>query len=220
MKVKLKPWQIGLIAAAGVVVLGGAGTGIYFGVNRSIDDKVKEQVDAAMESVYSSEAALDESETPTQAAGETTTAAQPTKELGTVIYVAPTETEKPDTPAAPDPQPEPEPDPEPEIELVYDEQLTKEVAGLISKRYPQLVYSSDFSNNAYTLDDLMKATQNLTTPLNSMAGFAAKLKETSPENIFSAWTECFLIEHCSSLTYNVHVYCSTTGWVCVTLDVG
>ncbi|MFR8012261.1 MAG: hypothetical protein ACLU8W_10975 [Clostridia bacterium] len=222
MKVKLKPWQIGLIAAAGVVVLGGVGTGIYFGVNRSIDDKVKEQVDAAMESVYSSEAALDESKTPTQAAGETTaestTAAQPTKEPETVIYVAPTETAKSETSPAPDPQPEPEP--EPEIELVYDEKLTKEVAGLISKRYPQLVYSSDFSNNAYTLDDLMKATQNLTTPLNSMAGFAAKLKETSPENILSAWTECFLIEHCSSLTYNVHVYCSTTGWVCVTLDVG
>ena len=138
MKMNLKPWQIGICCAAGIAILGGAGTGIYFGVNRSIDDKVKEQVDAAMESVYNFEAALDESETPTQAAGETTTesttAAQPTKEPETVlVYVTPTETEKTDAPAAPNPQPEPEP--EPEIELVYDEQLTKEVAALLGEKY-------------------------------------------------------------------------------------
>ena len=49
MKLKLKPWQIGLIAAAGVVVLGGAGTGIYFGVNHAIDDAVNEKLNAALE---------------------------------------------------------------------------------------------------------------------------------------------------------------------------
>ena len=178
MKVKLKPWQIGLIAAAGVVVLGGAGTGIYFGVNRSIDDKVKEQVDAAMESVYSSEAALDESETPSQAAIETTTesttAAQPTKEPETVIDVAPTETEKLDVPVTPDPQPEPEPEPEPEIELVYDEQLTKEVAELLSEKYSTVHRYTPMTDNS-----VIELTEFFENQFNSSADFSFKNGSTS-----------------------------------------
>ena len=179
MKMKLKPWQIGLIATAGVVVLGGAGTGIYFGVNRSIDDKVKEQVDAAMESVSSSEAALDESETPTQAAGETTTesttAAQPSKEPETVlVYVTPTETEKPDAPATPDPQPEPEPEPEPEIKLVYDAQLTKEVAELLSEKYSTVHRYTPMTDNS-----VIELTEFFENQFNSSADFSFKNGSTS-----------------------------------------
>ena len=195
MKMKLKPWQIGLIAAAGVVVLGGVGTGIYFGVNRSIDDKVKEQVDAAMESMYSSEAALDESETPSQAAGETTTesttAAQPTKESETVIYVAPTETAKSETSPAPDPQPEPEPEPKPEIELVYDEQLTKEVAELMTQKF-----SKEFGYFPYPNDDLDEDWCNYFTglvrskqyPINTDVGLLIECPTLSAEYIVEKWT--------------------------------
>ena len=217
MKVKLKPWQIGLIAAAGVVVLGGAGTGIYFGVNRSIDDKVKEQVDAAMESVYSSEAALDESETPTQAAGETTTesttAAQPTKEPETVIYVAPTETEKSDIPAAPDPQPEPEP--EPEIELVYDEQLTKEVAELLGTRYPK-DWTDGIYNDDGPLENGLKAfIEKGVYPCNSEYIFIKKTTTPSAQSIVADWTNVHRYISMSEL----RVYKTSNDLICAVMYI-
>lgn len=192
MKTNLKPWQIGVCCAAGIAVLGGAGTGIYFGVNRAIDDKVKDQVDAAMESVYSSEAALDESETPTQAAGETTTesttAAQPTKEPETVlVYVTPTETEKTDAPAAPDPQPEPEP--EPEIELVYDEQLTKEVVEILSNRCPEGWGYVLYEKNDSCWDELFqRVLREKDYPVNTELIFVNEYSSPTSEAIVSDWT--------------------------------
>lgn len=216
MKWNLKPWQIGLIAAAGVVVLGGAGVGIYFGVNRAIDNRVKDQVDAAMESVYSSEATLDESETPTKAAGETTTesttAAQPTKEPETVLVpVAPTETNKPDAPAAPEPQPEPEP--EPEIELVYDEQLTKEVVELLSEKYSPIYGYYSMSH-----DYVMKQTETWEKVFNSIDTFplqnasdsflfAHQYDNPTAENIVSDWNSII------KSGYGIIVWRVTGGWI-------
>ena len=216
MKWNLKPWQIGLIAAAGVVVLGGASVGIYFGVNHAIDNKVKNQVDAAMESVYSSEAALDESETPTQAAGETTTesttAAQPTKEPETVlVYVTPTETEKPDTPAAPETQPEPEP----EIELVYDEQLTKEVAELLSEKYSPTYRYTPMSDDDYIAKQTEYFENGFNTSPNgsfkdtsTSFSFSHKYDDPTAEKIVSDWDSVV-----KTGSYGLIVWRATGNWV-------
>ena len=228
MKMNLKPWQIGVCCAAGIAVLGGAGTGIYFGVNRSIDDKVKEQVDAAMESVYSSEAALDESETPTQAAGETTTesttAAQPTKEPETVlVYVTPTETVKPDTPAAPETQPEPEP--EPEIELVYDEKLTKEVAELLSERYPYCSYDPATDpkriaeSQKFWKYQLLSFSENMSHPIDHPLMRLTKQNSPTAESVIANWTTPDFSQ-ISFTSFDVRVYRIEGNWIFITLDIG
>lgn len=228
MKMNLKPWQIGVCCAAGIAVLGGAGTGIYFGVNRAIDNKVKDQVDAAMESVYSSEAALDESETPTQAAGETTTestaAAQPTKEPETVlVYVTPTETEKPDTPAAPETLPEPEP--EPEIELVYDEKLTEDVVELLSERYPycsyDLVTNPEFiaKSQKFWKSQLLSFSENMNHPIDHPLMCLTKQDNPTAESIIANWTTPYFSQTNFTLFY-VRVYRIEGNWIFITLDVG
>ena len=193
MKWNLKPWQIGLIAAAGVVVLGGAGVGIYFGVNHAIDNTVDEKPNATLESMTgtTTEPALDEpaTEIPSQVTGEPdTTTAQPTKEPETVLVpVAPTETNKPDAPAAPEPQPEPEP----EIELVYDEQLTKEVAELMTQKF-----TKEFGYFPYQNDDLDEDWCNYFTdliynkqyPINTDNGLLIECPTLTAEYIVSRWT--------------------------------
>ncbi|MFR8011262.1 MAG: hypothetical protein ACLU8W_05820 [Clostridia bacterium] len=218
MKMNLKPWQIGICCAAGIAILGGAGTGIYFGVNRSIDDKVKEQVDAAMESMYSSEAALDESETPTQAAGETTTesttAAQPTKEPETVIYVAPTETAKSETSPAPDPQPEPEP--EPEIELVYDEQLTKEVAELLGTRYPKDWTDGIYNDDGPLENGLEALIEKGVYSSNSEYIFIKKTTTPSAQSIVSDWTN---VRKYSSMMSELRVYKTSNNLICAVMYI-
>lgn len=228
MKLKLKPWQIGLIVAAGVVVLGGAGVGIYFGVNRAIDNKVKDQIDAALESVYSSEAALDESEIPTQTAGETdtaenTTVSQPTKEPETVlVYVAPTETNRSNTPDAPEPQPQPNPEEDPEIEFVYDAALTDDLVQLIEQRYPRTTYLPASEDEAEKLFErarkkLFRMSGSLSIPVNYQDIFAAEYSQPSAEAIFADWTCCALAVFYSS-PYDVRVYRSNSDWIFVTLD--
>ena len=217
MKMNLKPWQIGVCCAAGIAILGGAGAGIYFGVNRSIDDKVKEQVDAAMESMYSSEAALDESETPTQAAGETTTesttAAQPTKEPETVlVYVTPTETEKTDAPAAPNPQPEPEP--EPEIELVYDEQLTKEVAELLGTRYPKDWTDGIYNDDGPLENGLEALIEKGVYSSNSEYIFIKKTTTPSAQSIVADWTNVH--RHIMS---ELRVYKTSNDLICAVMYI-
>ncbi len=197
MKVKLKPWQIGLIAAAGAVVLGGAGTGIYFGVNRSIDDKVKEQVDAAMESVYSSEAALDESETPTQAAGETTaentTAAQPTKEPETVIVYVEPSMEKP-------------------ITWEYDPKLSYEFSMLIGKKFPDAAYDPTLCRDDLHPENFINPnTKGLNRTLNS-AFYAGDILDA--QSLFSEWTDCnpFTWGHPGN-RYFIQIYKFSNGWM-------
>lgn len=219
MKMNLKPWQIGVCCAAGIAVLGGAGTGIYFGVNRAIDNKVKDQVDAAMESVYSSEAALDESETPTQAAGEITTegttAAQPTKEPETVlVYVTPTETEKPDTPAAPETQPEPEP--EPEIELVYDEQLTKEVAELLGTRYPKDWTDGIYKDDGALENGLKALIQKGVYSSNGEYIFIKKTTTPSAQSIVADWTN---VRRYSSMMSELRVYKNSNDLICAVMYI-
>lgn len=172
MKMNLKPWQIGVCCAAGIAVLGGAGTGIYFGVNRAIDNKVKDQVDAAMESVYSSEVALDESETPTQAAGETTTegttAAPPTKEPETVlVYIEPSTEEK--------------------ITFKYDAALSREVALLLQEKFSDAVYDDSLKRDIHP-ENFINLYYNKVSDNNDATLYTGK--ENTAEEIVNAWTAC------------------------------
>ncbi len=175
-------------------------------------------LDAAMESVYISEAALDESETLTQAAGETTTenttAAQPTKEPETVlVYVTPTETVKPDTPAAPETQPEPEP--EPEIELVYDEQLTKEVAELLGTRYPK-DWTDGIYNDDGPLENGLKAfIEKGVYPCNSEYIFIKKTTTPSAQSIVADWTNVHRYISMSEL----RVYKTSNDLICAVMYI-
>ncbi|MFR8012264.1 MAG: hypothetical protein ACLU8W_10990 [Clostridia bacterium] len=190
MKVKLKPWQIGLIAAAGVVVLGGVGIGIYFGVNRSIDDKVKEQVDAAIESMYSSEAALDESETPTQAAisdepqtNKESTTPQTSKEPETVlVYLEPT-TEEP-------------------ITWELDPVLSEEVSKLMSEKFPNAIWDKSINSPAGP-ENFIK--NNRVSEANYVYGFIGKAGNNTAPEIANAWTEC-AIRDGDSFTILVYRY--------------
>ena len=191
MKVKLKPWQIGLIAAAGAVVLGGAGTGIYFGVNRSIDDKVKEQVDAAMESVYSSEAAPDESETPTQAAisdepqtKKESTTPQTSKEPETVlVYLEPT-TEEP-------------------ITWELDPVLSEEVSKLMSEKFPNAIWDKSIDRPVHP-ENFIK--NNHIDERNDISGFIGRAGNNTAAEIVKAWTECNLVYFGDGQRYNILVY--------------
>ena len=195
MKVKLKPWQIGLIAAAGVVVLGGAGTGIYFGVNRSIDDARNEKLNAALETTtdVTTEPALDEPSTltPTQPTTkssteekECSTAPQTTREPETVlVYVEPT-TEEPITW-------DPEPDPE----------LSREVSRLMSEKFPDRIWDPSISHPAYPENHVEN---NKIVELNDYFSFVGKFENCTAQDIVSAWTECDL-NRCI-MRYNIVVY--------------
>lgn len=144
MKLKLKPWQIGLIAAAGVVVLGGAGTGIYFGVNHAIDDAVNEKLNAALETTTdaTTEPALDEPSTviPTQPTTESSTekecstTPQTTKQSDIVTKSDETTSEVEQT------------------DWTFDEELSKEVFEEINKRQSALGWPAlQFDSGAYEL---------------------------------------------------------------------
>ena len=218
MKWNLKPWQIGLIAAAGVVVLGGAGVGIYFGVNHAIDNTVDEKLNAALESMTNTttEPALDEpaTEIPSQATGEPdTTTSQPTKELETVLVpVAPTETNKPDAPAAPEPQPEPEP----EVELFYDAQLTKEVAELLGTRYPK-----DWTDGVYKDDGALEngikvLIEKGEYSSNSEYIFIKKTTTPSAQSIVADWTN---VRKYSSMMSELRVYKTSNDLICAVMYI-
>ena len=162
MKVKLKPWQIGLIAAAGVVVLGGAGTGIYFGVNHAIDDAVNEKLNAALETTTdaTTEPALDEPSTviPTQPTTESSTE----KECST----APQITKQSDIVTKSD---ETNPAVE-QTDWTFDEELSKEVFNKISdlrvsKGVSQIVFDSTAFDQAKTrIKEDLYLKENYATP--------------------------------------------------------
>lgn len=161
MKLKFGPWQIGLIAAACIVILDGAGVGIYFGVNHAIDSAVDERLNSALEMMTDTpaEPALDETvaEAPTQTPGETDFStpsgpSQPKREPETAtVYITTAEPDKPETSTKPETQTETEAETKPQIELVYDEQLTKEVAELLRTRYPK-----DWTDGIYNDDGTLE----------------------------------------------------------------
>lgn len=183
MKLKFKPWQIGLITAACIVVLGGAGVGIYFGVNHAIDSAVDEKLNSALETMTdtSAEPALDETgaETPTQTPGETDSStpadpSQPKREPETVTVYVTAEPDKPETSTKPETQTETERETEPQVELVYDEQLTKEVADLLSEKY-----STVHRYTPMTDDSVIELTEFFENQFNSSADFSFKNGSTS-----------------------------------------
>ena len=92
MKWNLKPWQIGLICAAGVVVIGGVGTGIWYGVTHADSTAEEDTIPSVVESVQDAEPALDD---PTVAADETEIETESLNEPETVtVYVTTNETAK------------------------------------------------------------------------------------------------------------------------------
>ena len=186
---KLKPWQIGLIAAAGVVVLGGAGTGIYFGVNHAIDDAVNEKLNSALESMTdtTTEPALDEPSTltPTQPATESSTekecstAPQTTREPETVlVYVEPTT--------------------EDAITWEYDSILSEEVSKLMNEKFPNAIWDKSINNLAMP-GNFVKNNQIVES--NDSISFIGKAD--SAYEIVAEWSQCYIP---SGLRFNLSVY--------------
>ena len=220
MKMELKPWQIGLIAAAGVVVLGGAGTGIYFGVNRSIDDKVKEQVDAAMESMYSSEAALDESETPSQVPTDepeteksTSVIPQTAKESETVLITTPNET----TPSTNVPS---ETISKNEIErsvsLSYDVELSYIIVNMMREKNPGVHYTLMPSNYVSEQEKYFeKELSNNSFPPSNNQQYLFKKYDAEPSatDIFTDWNLSDQKESCGIIIWKAVVDHSNERWV-------
>ena len=197
MKLKFKPWQIGLIAAACIVVLGGAGVGIYFGVNHAIDSAVDEKLNSALETMTdtSAEPALDETgaETPTQTPGETDSSApadpsQPKREPETVTVYVTAEPDKPETSTKPETQTETERETEPQVELVYDEQLTKEVSELLGTRYPKDWTDGIYKDDGVLENALKTLIQNGVYSSNSEYVFIKKTTTPSVQSIVKYWT--------------------------------
>ena len=94
MKWNLKPWQIGLICAAGVVVIGGAGTGIWYGVTHAGNTAEEDTNPSVIESVQDAEPALDSTEPASAVETEMETETEPKNEPETItVYVTTKETE-------------------------------------------------------------------------------------------------------------------------------
>ena len=199
MKLKLKSWQIGLIAAAGVVVLGGAGTGIYFGVNHAIDDAVNEKLNAALETTTdaTTEPALDEPSTltPTHPTTESSTeekecstTPQTTREPETVlVYVEPT-TEVP-------------------ITWEYDLALSLEVSKLMTEKYPGTTYDKKIHWDGFHPENFINQHTNCPNEKNQKDLFCANV--SNADEIVDSWTN-FVARRSQ---FFISVYRYSNGWI-------
>ena len=190
MKWNLKPWQIGLICAAGVVVIGGAGTGIWYGVDRAIDNRIEDQVSSALETA-TAEPALDE---PTTTATETESFSekQTNKEPESVIvYVTPSTEEA--------------------ITYEYNEVLSKEVSKLMGKKFPEAIYDESLLiKDNPTPQNFLHGTQ--ITRRNTELLYIDTLQPLSSRAIVESWTNCVLEGR-----YFIQVYQYSNGWICAVI---
>ena len=183
MKWNLKPWQIGLICAAGVVVIGGDGTGIWYGVDRAIDNRIEDQVSSALETA-TAEPALDEpTATATETENETKaeTATEPEKEPDTIIVYVTQSTEE-------------------AITWEFDPALSEEVSRLMSERFPNAVWDPSITTPAGPGNFIR---DNRVVEFNSVGGFSGKTGSNSAEEIVAAWTKCRIPDE---LSFNILVY--------------
>lgn len=205
MKVKLKPWQIGLIAAAGAVVLGGAGAGIYFGVNHAIDDAVNEKLNAALETTTdaTTEPALDEPSTviPTQTPSD-----EPESEKGT--SVVPQTTKAPETVIV-----YVEPSTEKPITWELDPKLSREVSLVMEEKFSNSIYDETiYRDDIHPENNINPYTGDI-DPANGRGIFVGN--QNSPDDIAKAWTECCIENQFPprKTYYSIQVYRFSNGYV-------
>ena len=183
MKWNLKPWQIGLICAAGVVVIGGAGTGIWYGVDRAIDNRIEDQVNSALETA-TAEPALDEpTATATETENETKseTATEPEKEPDTIIVYVTQSTEE-------------------AITWEFDPALSEEVSRLMNEKFPNAIWDPNITTPAGPRNYIR---DNRVVETNDSGGFTGKAGNNTAAEIVEAWSACNLR---NNERYNILVY--------------
>jgi len=186
MKWNLKPWQIGLICAAGVVVIGGAGTGIWYGVTHAGNTAEEDTNPSVIESVQDAEPALDE---PTATATETESETETEPET---TAPKPTEKEISSESAAPST--------EETITWELDTALSEEVSRLMSERFPNAIWDPSITTPAGPGNAIK---DNRVMTANNLGGFTGKTGSNSAEEIVAAWTACYLHD---GIPFNILVY--------------
>lgn len=179
MKWNLRPWQIGLICATGAVVIGGAGTGIWYGVAHAGNTAEEDTTPAVIESVQDAEPALDSTE-PTSAVetGTEPEAQSEPKTNGDTTKEPSKETESvPTTPQID------------EITASYDANLSKEVSKLIGGKFPEAVYDEGLSR-AGDLGPLNWVHGQRINADNDKDLYVGPVNELTAEAIVQAWTNC------------------------------
>lgn len=199
MKWNLKPWQIGMICAAGVVVIGGAGTGIWYGVTHAGNTAEEDTTPSVIESVQDAEPALDSTELASAVEMERESEtevnrdsdSQPQKQKETKDDSS-QETES--TPTIP-----PKADKEDEITFEYDPILSREVTLLVQKMYPNRIPDESLCDPNLHPENFIYGQQ--VSDSNSVWSYRGKPESLTAEGIVNAWTNMDLSTHPTTEQY-------------------
>ena len=184
MKLNFKPWQIVVSAVAGVAVVGGSATGIWYGVSHSNGEPNNDPAVALVETETATEQALDE---PSAAAPEST---EEETEATTKKQTTKESTSESVTPSS-----------EETITWELDTALSEEVSRLMSEKFPERIWDPSISHYPNPGNNIKN---NQLVEINDYSHFVGKLENINASKIVSAWTECDL-NHCI-MRYNIFVY--------------
>lgn len=233
MKERLAPWQIVVITVAVIGIL----ISTIFGIKTIIDRMAQVEPDNGMtlsaeeaigEAVVSLEefASEENTESETQSVqDEDKTENEEEKEPNTVIiYAVPSETKPKET----DPVTNWEPETIPEIELIYDKELSEEVARLIEEKYGDKLTYQPITNPKYFNDRLdywgeqfYMQTGKMTHSVDQGIIFAKQYKEPTADAIVSDWKSSSIIaSNYKSFQFNICVYRAPNNWICMLCWLG
>lgn len=233
MKERLAPWQIVVITVAVIGIL----ISTIFGIKTIIDRMAQVEPDNGMtlsaeeavgEAVESLEAFASEENTESETQSvqdEDKTENEEEKEPNTVIiYVVPSETKPKET----DPVTNWEPETIPEIELIYDKELSEEVARLAKEKYGDKLLYKPTTNPKYFDDRLdywgdqfYYLTEKMTLSIDQEIIFAKQYKEPTAEAIVSDWKSgSILMSNYVRCQFNICVYRAPNNWICMLCWLG
>lgn len=193
----MKPWKIALAAMGGIAVIGGiaAGIGITIAHNHRMENAL-ESMSARVEELL--EQATETSEEAETTTAESTTASNsdtqaPAKAPETVVVYV-------------------EPSTQPPITWTYDEKLSREVAQLMGKKFPDAIYDESLYRDDIHPENVINPITYKINHSNLNSWFTGT--QTTAQDIVNAWTECDLYaRHRREKKYFIQIYRFSNGWV-------
>lgn len=191
---KLKVWQIVLSAVAGVAVVGGGATGIWYGVTHSSADPAMEPAASIVESGTDAQA-LDEptatAPVSTEEETKTSTEKQTTKESTSESVTSTTEGT---------------------IRFEYDPDLSREIAILLQEKFDGIIYDNTIQQDIHP-ENFINLYYNEVKSVNDNSIYIGK--ENTAQDIISAWSECDPIRFLlfSGPRFSVQSYRYSNGYI-------